>query len=597
MDILNDHTAGGRTMEPTIRKGEQSRDEIDQPEAAITEALLQHDGNLGEVQPDGLEQSQLPSIFDESGRPAGDPGLQAIEDYLPELTPVTARGESRSGQVDDELRSASGELQAQTLGAVDRMSVAEPNILHSWPEDFSQDDSNLPLLSEDLQSGETTPPLSSEDYPPDETASPLHSADVPLDEIAVPLPSANLGLGDTSAPHLSENLSPYASTGPLHTGYLSTDGTAAPLPEADVSLDGASTPLPSQDLPDDESASPLIAEDLQREASSAPLPSVDQRLDDSSPPLPSEYLPLPAFEDVQPESTPRKVALVLSGGGARGAFQVGAEKYAREVKGYQWDIIAGVSVGAMNGAMLSMHRYSRLLELWDHLSNDQVYTGGFNFISLVKILIGAKSFYGNEPLKKLLQQEFQAGRIIDDLHVGAVSLTSGEYVQFTRESLELSQAILASASIPVVWPPVAVSPDYPAMVDGGVRNLTPIGDVLEQEPDEIVIINCSPHQPPAAPDASSNVLSIGLRALDLMQNEIFVNDLKEFLRINALVKEAEQQGAVLHHPRSGRLFKYYPCQVIEPEVELGDTLDFSQKSIQAALKAGVRRARQVLGRP
>ncbi len=42
----------------------------------------------------------------------------------------------------------------------------------------------------------------------------------------------------------------------------------------------------------------------------------------------------------------KKIALVLSGGGAKGAFQCGAEKYAREVKGYHWDIIAGVSVGA-----------------------------------------------------------------------------------------------------------------------------------------------------------------------------------------------------------------------------------------------------------
>jgi NTE family protein len=318
---------------------------------------------------------------------------------------------------------------------------------------------------------------------------------------------------------------------------------------------------------------------------------------DSTTPFTTEFLPLPAIEQVPEAANPRKIALVLSGGGARGAFQVGAEKYARQVKGYQWDIIAGVSVGAMNGAMLAMHRYARLLELWDCISDDQVYTGGFNLLSWLKILFGAKSFYSNEPLKKLMAREFEAGRVLDDLHVGAVSLINGEYVQFTRESLELSKAILASASIPVVWPPVEVSADYLAMVDGGVRNITPIGDVLDLEPDEIVIINCGKQQPSILPDAPSNVLTIGLRALDIMQNEIFINDMKEFLRINALVKEAEQQGVVLHHPTSGRPFKYYPCQVIEPDVELGETLDFSQKSIQAGLKAGVRRAREVLGRP
>jgi NTE family protein len=350
-----------------------------------------------------------------------------------------------------------------------------------------------------------------------------------------------------------------------------------------------------------------ITQEIQPAEGDYPQPNEDTGMDLSEPndvPIIEDTMPSVEEdfqsltpEDVPVETNPKKVALILSGGGARGAFQIGAEKYARQVKGYQWDIIAGVSVGAMNGAMLAMHRYTRLMELWDSISDEQVYTGGFNLLSLIKIFIGAKSFYGNGPLQNLMQQEFKAGRIIDDLHVGAVSLISGEYVQFTRESLELSKAILASASIPVVWPPMDISADYPAMVDGGVRNISPVGDVLELEPDEIVIINCGPEQPIVMPKAPSNVLSIGMRTLDIMQNEIFVNDMKEFLRINSLVQEAEQQGCVLHNPNSGKPYKYYSCQVIEPDSELGETLDFSQKSIQAAIKMGVRRAREVLGRP
>jgi NTE family protein len=316
-----------------------------------------------------------------------------------------------------------------------------------------------------------------------------------------------------------------------------------------------------------------------------------------SPILPEPVISVSPMLENEAGNDGRRIALILSGGGARGAFQVGAEKYARDVKGYHWDIIAGVSVGALNGAMLAMHRFTRLMEVWDSISDAQVYTGGFNLVSLFKIMLGAKSFYGNAPLQKLMQHEFDAGRIIDDLHVGAVSLVSGEYVQFTKECLELSRAILASASIPVVWPPVDVAPDRTTMVDGGVRNISPVGDVLDLEPDEIVIINCTAEQPAVAPKAADNVLSIGMRALDIMQNEIFLNDMREFLRINALVQEAQQQGCLLHNPKTGKLLKYYPCQVIEPDGELGGTLDFSQTSIQAALKAGVRRAREVLGRP
>jgi NTE family protein len=48
-------------------------------------------------------------------------------------------------------------------------------------------------------------------------------------------------------------------------------------------------------------------------------------------------------DSMQPKH--KKVALVLTGGRAKGAFQYGAERYAREIKGYSWDIIAGVSVG------------------------------------------------------------------------------------------------------------------------------------------------------------------------------------------------------------------------------------------------------------
>jgi len=195
---------------------------------------------------------------------------------------------------------------------------------------------------------------------------------------------------------------------------------------------------------------------------------------------------------------PQKTALVLSGGGAKGAFQIGAEKYAREVKGYHWDIIAGVSVGALNATMLAMEKYDRLLEVWNTISSDKVYTGGFNLLSLFKLLFGRRSFYSNAPLQRLLRQEFEPEKIRADLRVGAVSLISGEYVEFRVGDPHLEQAVLASTVMPLVWEPVLVSDQHPEMVDGGVRNLTPIGDVLDSDPDEVVVINCSPvhnHEP------------------------------------------------------------------------------------------------------
>jgi NTE family protein len=292
----------------------------------------------------------------------------------------------------------------------------------------------------------------------------------------------------------------------------------------------------------------------------------------------------------------KKTALVLSGGGAKGAFQVGAEKYAREVKGYQWDIIAGVSVGALNGALLATESYQRLFELWNTITRDQVLTGGFNLISIIKLLFGAQSFLGNEPLRQLIEREFDPEQIQADLRIGAVDLVSGEYVQFTAGDPHLREALLASTAIPVVWTPVYVSPHYQSMVDGGVRNLSPLGDVLGEDPDEIVIINCNMQSPLVLDNPPKNILQIGLRTLDIMQNEMFINDLKVFKRINHLVMEAGGYGVTLHNPKNGKPYKYFECKVIEPDMPLGDTLDFSQEHIQFALKQGVRRAREVLGR-
>ncbi len=564
-------------MEPSLGKGEQSREEAKQPDHTRWDELVEQENQRldadyllpkeeDQLQPNG-DMGQIESdIYDLLGE--ADQPYYAGEESMPHLEPDGMTVTDSQTQLADEANVD----QAAPDATQEQETPAPPSgeinpMQESAAEEASDNNQAQPTA-------ETEPIPAAEEVPEITQAQPTAEAE--------PIPAA-VETSDNNEAQPDAGAEPVPATQPGN-----------PAEESQTQV-----PVDLQSFLDDQAN--LAAAQNQSQATNAPdeLP-VEQETEPSNEivtPITTEFLPLPAFDEVPTAANPRKIALILSGGGARGAFHVGAEKYAREVKGYQWDIIAGVSVGAMNGAMLAMHRFGRLLELWDNISDSQVYTGGFNIVSLVKILLGAKSFYGNEPLKKMMQAEFEAGQVIDDLHVGAVSLISGEYVQFTRQSLELSKAILASASIPVVWPPVDVSADYPAMVDGGVRNLTPVGDVLDLEPDEIVIINCGNENPPSMPNAPSNVLSIGMRALDIMQNEIFVNDMNEFLRINALVHEAEQQGAVLHHLKSGRVLKYYPCQVIEPDSELGDVLDFSQKSVQAALKAGVRRAREVLGRP
>ncbi len=171
---------------------------------------------------------------------------------------------------------------------------------------------------------------------------------------------------------------------------------------------------------------------------------------------------------------------------------------------------------------------------------------------------------------------------------------TSEYVRFTAGDAHLAEAILASTVMSVIWEPVGVSPVLRSMVDGGVRNVSPVGDVLDDDPDEIVIINCGSENASALSRPPANIIEIGGRTLDILLNELFMSDMNEFLRINHLVQEAAAQRVTLHST-NGRPLKYFECKIIEPDAPLGDTLDCSQQAVQQSLRAGLERARQVLG--
>lgn len=291
-----------------------------------------------------------------------------------------------------------------------------------------------------------------------------------------------------------------------------------------------------------------------------------------------------------------KTALVLSGGGAKGAFEAGAERYAREVKGYEWDIIAGVSVGALNAGMLAMKKYDGLWRLWGAISDAKVYTGRTEWWYIVwRVVTGRKSILGNDPLGRLIESEFDPALVDAELIVGAVSLMSGEYVQFEPDTPHFTDGVLASTAIPVYWAPVDVEGQGP-MVDGGVRNVSPLGDVLEYNPDEVVIINCNPREPRVETESPGSVIDVATRSLDIAVNEIFVGDIREFLRINRNVKEAEAGGVTLHKD-DGTPYKFFEHKLIEPPEHLGDGIDFSQPSVRASMRAGWEAAEAVFGAP
>ncbi len=311
----------------------------------------------------------------------------------------------------------------------------------------------------------------------------------------------------------------------------------------------------------------------------------------------------------------KQIALVLSGGGAKGAFQAGALQYIdahikKRFPDFNFTIVSGVSVGCLNGVMVSMNRLDRLLQVWNTIENKKVYTGKLSLPSaLLHLAIRSKlAILGRKPLEKLVESLVSRQAVISTgkkFMMGVVSLTDGHYHSYTVEDFAsdatFQQAVLASGIMPILWEPLPVlhsrKGSITQVVDGGLRNNSPLGDVLELDPDEVVIINCSPFNRDEVlitPDAAAarNVFSIAKRALlEIAMNEIFVTDLREYLNLNYLVEQAQQKGVTLTN-RKGKNLKAYKTALISPEQSLGDMLDFSQPSVQQRLKLGYEAAQK-----
>lgn len=285
--------------------------------------------------------------------------------------------------------------------------------------------------------------------------------------------------------------------------------------------------------------------------------------------------------------------LVLSGGGAKGAFQVGVLAALHDA-GYRWSRISGVSVGALNGAMLAQGEIERLEHVWLTLRESDIHRRRSTLGAAWAILRGARGVYDNTPVWKLIQENVDPARVKTPICVGWVSLATGEYVATPHTSPYFQRAVWASATMPIVWEPVEWEAGLEA-VDGGVRNVTPLGDMLSHDDvDQVVMINCNPSGVDIA-GPMDRIDRIALRTLDLMGNEIAIGDYREAMRINDLVRQAAAEGVTLRHP-SGRPYRHYDITLIEPEQNLGDTLDFSRKAIMERYDHGYRVAQGLLGR-
>lgn len=178
---------------------------------------------------------------------------------------------------------------------------------------------------------------------------------------------------------------------------------------------------------------------------------------------------------------PRPVAVVVGGGGVLGAAQVGVG-WALEQRGFVPDLIIGTSVGALNGAIAAAHPGEAapwLDRVWTQARRREVFPFGY--------LSSRASVCADRGLRRLIARAQLPSRI-EQLEIPfaavATDLATGEQVLLDHGDLE--SALLASAAIPGVLPPV--EREGRTLVDGGVIAYVPVRAALQAGAASVVVL-------------------------------------------------------------------------------------------------------------
>ena len=187
----------------------------------------------------------------------------------------------------------------------------------------------------------------------------------------------------------------------------------------------------------------------------------------------------------------KNVALVLSGGGARGIAHIGVIEEL-EKQGFEIKSIAGTSIGALVGGVYAagkMQEYKNWMYTLDKLDVFNLVDFTFSTQGLVK---------GDRVINRM--KEFIPDINIEDMEIHyaatATDISKREEIIFTKGSLY--KAIRASISIPTVFTPVKIKDSI--LVDGGVVNNVPINHVKRTKDDIVIAVHVNADTPVYKPD-------------------------------------------------------------------------------------------------
>jgi NTE family protein len=301
-----------------------------------------------------------------------------------------------------------------------------------------------------------------------------------------------------------------------------------------------------------------------------------------------------------------ELAIVLSGGGAKGAFQVGVLEELIVNRGVKVDIAVGSSTGSIQALAVAQDDIPRLVQLWTSLKkSSDIYVK--RPLGVASALLGSKSIYNAGGLKKLLKEAADDQRLRSTgkkLRLGVVNLGTGVFRTIDETVPGIHNWVYASCAMPVFFEPLktrAADGTEEQWVDGGVRDVTPLSSAMELNPRGIIVVRASPKPVPGKVRTYGDLIQIGLRAVGILQSEVSVNDLAnatlindmiaargaQFRALDALNLPADKAAAALK-PLDLALAKYrfVPNCVIEPEKEYLDTLEFDPAKITQAMAAG-----------
>ncbi len=381
----------------------------------------------------------------------------------------------------------------------------------------------------------------------------------------------------------------------------------------------------------------------------------------------------------------KKIALVLSGGGFKGSFQLGVlnylsahwEKFFPAIPHMHFDIIAGVSAGSLNGVMLASQKLTELNYIWKRVglhgtgeifqnnyltenknAEDQLtvdlqavkqkffpnfttdigYMKGFELLSsksrrekylyhmgmqlyeeFKKNFNQVQGLVSNLPLAKKLKMHVDKDELYSDFICGFVSLDTGQYISAHQSEFDSNDdfinGILASTSIPIVFPPIKSihinGKKYSNLVDGGLLNVSPIGDVINfihkkgGDPKDYVllVINLGTTKVQEISYDEADILRIALRTMnEISSAHNFNKDLQTLLRINDLVRQiSSTDNPVIYNynlaqkRRTTEVMSYFKNIIIQPDLGcLGGTLQVNTQLNNDRYAHGRTKAKQAL---